>query len=81
MVVYDTKKIVKRLRQRDDMSKEDAEEFFAYNIASTYMGTKSPIFVRSILSIKYFNPRKDDFYRSRITAILMNSHCDIFLYI
>lgn len=43
VAVYDIKKIVRRLRQRDGMSKEDAEEFFAYNIAAIEIGKQSPI--------------------------------------
>jgi hypothetical protein len=45
VVVYDTQKIIKGLRRRDGMSKQDAEEFFAYNISNTCAGAGTPIFV------------------------------------
>ena len=50
VVVYDIKKIVRRLRQRDGMSKEDAEEFFAYNIAAANVGERSPFYVQLLQS-------------------------------
>ena len=46
LVVYDGGKILRRLRKRDGMSKDEADEFFAYNIAGTWMGEQTPIFVR-----------------------------------
>lgn len=46
LIVYDSEKILRRLRKRDGMSKDEADEFFAYNIAGTWMGERTPIFVR-----------------------------------
>jgi len=45
VAVYDIKKIIRRLRQRDGMSKEDAEDFFSYNISNTCVGAGTPIFI------------------------------------
>lgn len=48
LVVYDTEKILRRLRKRDGMSKDEALEFFAYNITGTRMGAQTPIFVTAL---------------------------------
>lgn len=48
LVVYDGEKILRRLRKRDGMSKDEADEFFAYNIAGTWMGAQTPIFLAKI---------------------------------
>ena len=41
--VYDSDKIIKKLSR--EMSKEDGEEYFAYNIIGAYVGKGTPIFV------------------------------------
>lgn len=48
LVVYDVGKILKLLRIRDGMTREDAHEFYAYNIAGAGVGAQSPIFVSDI---------------------------------
>lgn len=48
LVVYDSEKILRRLRKRDGMSKDEADEFFAYNIAGTWRGAQTPIFLAKI---------------------------------
>lgn len=48
LVVYDSEKVLRRLRKRDGMSKDEADEFFAYNIAGTWMGAQTPIFLTKI---------------------------------
>lgn len=47
-VVYDIEKVVKILRRRDGMTRADAEEFFAYNVAGALLGESSPIFLQRI---------------------------------
>ena len=47
-VVYDSAKFVKILRSRDGMTRADAEEFFAFNVAGAFMGKSSPIFLQRI---------------------------------
>lgn len=47
-VVYDSAKVVKILLSRDGMNREDAEEFFAYNVAGAFLGESSPIFLQQI---------------------------------
>lgn len=48
VVVYDSKKVIRRLRARDGMSRDEAEEFFAFNIAGSWHGNMTPFFVRRI---------------------------------
>ena len=48
VIVYDIEKIVRRLRQRDGMTKEDAEEFFAYNILGSFGGQSAPVFLTMV---------------------------------
>ncbi len=48
LVVYDTAKIINLLRARDRMSRDEAEEFFEYNVAGTWMGEQTPLFLRRI---------------------------------
>jgi hypothetical protein len=48
LVVYDTAKIIKLLRNRDRMSFDEAEEFFEFNIAGAYLGDQTPLFLRRI---------------------------------
>jgi hypothetical protein len=48
LVVYDVRKLIHLLRTRDGMSSEEAEEFFDYNIAGSWQGEQTPIFVRRI---------------------------------
>lgn len=47
-VVYDVAGVIEILCVRDGMSREDAEEFFAYNIFGAYRGESSPIYVHRI---------------------------------
>jgi hypothetical protein len=42
--VYDTKKCIEILMNRDKMSEEEAVEFFQFNVVGSYMGEKTPIF-------------------------------------
>ena len=44
-VVYDAKSIVDTLVKRDEMSEEDALEFFEYNIQGSHLGEYTPIYV------------------------------------
>lgn len=43
--IYDVDKIVQLLMDRDGMSKEDAIEFFEYNILTIHLSGLSPILV------------------------------------
>jgi len=45
VVVYDVERILKILFERDEMSIEQAEEFFNFNIVGSYVGEQTPIYV------------------------------------
>lgn len=50
VVVYDHRKCVETLMQRDGMSEEDAEEYMSFNVTSSWVGEKTPIFVTTTLN-------------------------------
>ena len=45
VLVYSITKSVEILITRDKMNKEDAEEYFYFNVEGAYMGKKTPIWV------------------------------------
>lgn len=44
-VVYDHRKCVEILMERDDMTEEDADEYMSFNVTSAWVGDGTPIFV------------------------------------
>ena len=48
-VVYDYNKCVKVLMDRDKLSYEDAIEWMEFNVVTTYVGEKTPIFLTTSL--------------------------------
>ena len=48
VVVYDARLIVDMLRTRDGMDRDEAQEFFEFNIARAWIGEQTPIFLRRI---------------------------------
>jgi len=47
ILIYDIDLVVKKLMKVDDMSEEDAVEFFEFNIAGSYVGEGTPLFMDS----------------------------------
>ena len=45
IAIYDTDKCLDILMQRDNMSYEDAYDFFEYNVLGSWVGDKTPIFM------------------------------------
>ena len=43
--VYDADAMIDVLIMRDDMTREEAEEFFWYNIDGSHLGDETPIYV------------------------------------
>ena len=43
--VYDAEAILDSLMIRDDMTREEAEDYFWYNIDGSYLGDETPIYV------------------------------------
>jgi hypothetical protein len=50
--VYDSRKCIEILMERDSMSKDDAYEFFLYNVIGSYVGDKTPVFVNLSVSLE-----------------------------
>ena len=45
--IYDEKKCIEIFMKRDQMTYEEAVEYFEFNVICAYFGVQSPIFVRS----------------------------------
>ena len=43
--IYDADAMIDVLVSRDDMDRDDAEEYFWFNIEGAYMGEETPIYV------------------------------------
>jgi hypothetical protein len=50
VALYDREKCIAILMERDEMSLEDAEEYFDFNVVGGYHGEKTPAFA-TILSV------------------------------
>jgi hypothetical protein len=48
LALYDSEKCIKVLMKRDGMTREEAEEFFSYNVTGSYMGEGTPAFATLI---------------------------------
>lgn len=48
VVVYSIPKILEVLETRDGMSRDDARDYFYFNVQSAYVGDHTPIFIHPI---------------------------------
>jgi len=48
VAVYDYRKCIEIFEERDDMSQEQAVEFFEFNVIGAWVGDQTPIFVDSM---------------------------------
>jgi hypothetical protein len=48
VVVYDVNKIIDILCERDGMDRDEASEYFDFNIAGAYVGPRTPMFISLI---------------------------------
>jgi len=46
VAVYDTDLCIKCLMEEDDMSEEEAVDFFYYNTVGSFVGEKTPLYIR-----------------------------------
>lgn len=46
VAVYDTELCIKCLMEEDNMSEEEALDFFYYNTVGSYVGDKTPLYIR-----------------------------------
>ena len=44
VAMYDSAKCIQILIDRDGMDRDEAEEFFSFNVTGAYVGGKSPVF-------------------------------------
>ena len=47
-VVYSVEKIIDQLMTEDGLSYEEADEHFEFNVAGSYVGEHTPVFVRAL---------------------------------
>jgi len=47
VAIYAWDKCIEILMSRDGMSREDAEEFFDYNVTGAWVGKNTPVFLES----------------------------------
>ena len=45
VMAYDISKIIKILMERDGMSREEAVEFYGFNIEQAHMGSRTPCYI------------------------------------
>ena len=46
--VYDREKCIDILMSRDEMTRDDAEEYFEFNVAGAWVGKFTPVYVRTM---------------------------------
>jgi len=49
IIVYSTKKVLSILMEDEEMTYEDALEFFYYNIKGAHVGDKTPLFIDDMI--------------------------------
>ncbi len=55
VVCYDRDKVVEVLMSRDGMERDEAEEFFDFNIEGAYMGAATPMFISTTQALLAFH--------------------------
>ena len=48
LLAYDEEKVIKKLMKRDKMTREDALEFYTFNIIGAWVGKQTPVFIEKI---------------------------------
>ncbi len=48
VVVYNVQKVIDILMTRDEMSHEEAEEFFSFNIEGAWIGERTPMWLHDL---------------------------------
>ena len=48
LLAYDKEKVIKKLMKRDNMTREDALEFYTFNIIGAWVGKQTPVFIERI---------------------------------
>ena len=48
ILAYDEGKVIKKLMKRDKMTREDALEYYTFNIIGAWVGKQTPLFIERI---------------------------------
>jgi hypothetical protein len=48
-IIYDAVKIIEALIEEDEMTEDDATEYFEFNILGAYLGENTPIYVGTMM--------------------------------
>lgn len=48
LVVYDAERIIRIFEERDGMTREDAEEFYSFNVACVWAGEGTPLILETV---------------------------------
>lgn len=51
--VYDYGTCIEILMQRDEMSYDDAEEYFSYNVTGAFVGDRMPVFLLDMKEVEF----------------------------
>jgi hypothetical protein len=55
VVCYDRDKVIEVLMERDGMERDEAGEFFDFNIEGAYVGPETPMFISSTQTLLAFH--------------------------
>ncbi len=55
VAMYDSAKCIQILMDRDGMDRDEAEEFFSFNVIGAYVGGKSPVFATFLREIDFYS--------------------------
>ena len=58
-VVYDREKCIAILMERDGMDRDEANEFFDFNVAGAYVGVGTPVFLVKPEEEQWTNEKSD----------------------
>ena len=70
-VVYDREKCVAILMERDGMDRDEAEEFFDFNVSGAYVGPGTPVFLVKPEEEQWSNEKSDERIRRLMAQVGM----------
>ena len=70
-VVYDREKCVAILMERDGMDRDEAEEFFDFNVSGAYVGPGTPVFLVKPEEEQWSNEKSDERIRRLMVQVGM----------
>lgn len=70
-VVYDREKCIAILMERDGMDRDEAEEFFDFNVSGAYVGPGTPVFLVKPEEEQWSNEKSDERIRRLMAQVGM----------